>query len=338
MKRHRFRRARSDREISTADYADLADRERDWKTGKRRSFSASSSVSIRASSAVRFTPQRSRNINRGLRDIADRKRDWENRKEKVLFRLFIRFNPRHPRLDSPRIVAARRSFGPVLNVMRIEDLDAAIATANKSAYGNGAAIFTQSGQAAREFKHRIKAGMVGISVAVPASMAMFPFTGWADSFYGGLHIQGREGVQFYTQQKSSPRGGSGMAQGTFGRNDAISGGPIEVLLVDRALRRAMLRSALAATLSSSDAVTPNFPKPMASNSPKPFSIAAPASTSSDATSPPWLASAPSSSPSPSSASAGRWERARTGCVRRIAIRESRIASNGQCCCNSAVAP
>ncbi len=92
-------------------------------------------------------------------------------------------------------------FGPVLNVMRMDDLDSAIELANKSAYGNGAAIFTNSGKAAREFKHRVKAGMVGINVGVPATMAMFPFTGWDESFYGDLHIQGREGVQFYTQQK-----------------------------------------------------------------------------------------------------------------------------------------
>jgi malonate-semialdehyde dehydrogenase (acetylating)/methylmalonate-semialdehyde dehydrogenase len=83
----------------------------------------------------------------------------------------------------------------------MEDLDQAIETANRSAFGNGAAIFTRSGAAAREFKHRVKAGMVGINVGVPATMAMFPFTGWDDSFYGDLHIQGREAVQFYTQQK-----------------------------------------------------------------------------------------------------------------------------------------
>jgi malonate-semialdehyde dehydrogenase (acetylating)/methylmalonate-semialdehyde dehydrogenase len=98
-------------------------------------------------------------------------------------------------------LAREEVFGTVLNVMRMDDLDQAIEAANKSAYGNGAAIFTQSGKAAREFKHRVKAGMVGINVGVPATMAMFPFTGWDDSFYGDLHIQGKEGVQFYTQQK-----------------------------------------------------------------------------------------------------------------------------------------
>ena len=98
-------------------------------------------------------------------------------------------------------IAREEVFGPVLNVMRMDDLDHAIEVANKSAYGNGAAIFTNSGKAAREFKHRVKAGMVGINVGVPATMAMFPFTGWDESFYGDLHIQGKEGVQFYTQQK-----------------------------------------------------------------------------------------------------------------------------------------
>lgn len=98
-------------------------------------------------------------------------------------------------------IAREEVFGPVLNVMRMDDLDAAIELANRSAYGNGAAIFTQSGRAAREFKHRVKAGMVGINIGVPATVAPFPFTGWDDSFYGDLHIQGREGVAFYTQQK-----------------------------------------------------------------------------------------------------------------------------------------
>ena len=98
-------------------------------------------------------------------------------------------------------LAREEVFGPVLNVMRMDDLDHAIEQANKSSFGNGAAIFTNSAKAAREFKHRVKAGMVGINVGVPATMAMFPFTGWNESFFGDLHIQGREGVQFYTQQK-----------------------------------------------------------------------------------------------------------------------------------------
>jgi malonate-semialdehyde dehydrogenase (acetylating)/methylmalonate-semialdehyde dehydrogenase len=98
-------------------------------------------------------------------------------------------------------VAREEIFGPVLNVMHVEDLDAAIELANRSPFGNGASIFTRNGKAAREFKHRINCGMVGINVGVPASMAWFPFNGWNDSFFGDLHMQGREGVQFFTQQK-----------------------------------------------------------------------------------------------------------------------------------------
>jgi malonate-semialdehyde dehydrogenase (acetylating)/methylmalonate-semialdehyde dehydrogenase len=98
-------------------------------------------------------------------------------------------------------VAKEEIFGPVLNVMRFEDLDSAIELSNKSPYGNGASIFTRSGKAAREFKHRINCGMVGINIGVPASMAWFPFNGWNESFFGDLHMQGKEGVQFFTQQK-----------------------------------------------------------------------------------------------------------------------------------------
>jgi malonate-semialdehyde dehydrogenase (acetylating)/methylmalonate-semialdehyde dehydrogenase len=98
-------------------------------------------------------------------------------------------------------VAREEIFGPVLNVMRFEDLDSALEVANRSPYGNGASIFTRSGKAAREFKHRIRCGMVGINIGVPAAMAWFPFNGWNESFFGDLHMQGKEGVQFFTQQK-----------------------------------------------------------------------------------------------------------------------------------------
>jgi malonate-semialdehyde dehydrogenase (acetylating)/methylmalonate-semialdehyde dehydrogenase len=98
-------------------------------------------------------------------------------------------------------LAREEVFGPVLNVLHLDDFETAIALANQSAYGNGASIFTNSGKAAREFKHRVQCGMIGINIGVPASLAMFPFSGWNDSFFGDLHIQGREAVWFYTQQK-----------------------------------------------------------------------------------------------------------------------------------------
>ncbi len=94
-------------------------------------------------------------------------------------------------------------FGPVLAVMRAKTLDEAIAAANRQAFGNGAAIFTNSGKAAREFRRNVSAGMVGINVGVPAPLAYFPFSGWNDSFFGDLHIQGKEGVEFYTQRKTT---------------------------------------------------------------------------------------------------------------------------------------
>ena len=98
-------------------------------------------------------------------------------------------------------LAKEEVFGPVLNVLHMNDLDAAIETANRSSYGNGAAIFTRNGGAAREFKERVRAGMIGINVGVPAPMSMFPFSGWGESFFGDLHMQGRAGVMFYTQPK-----------------------------------------------------------------------------------------------------------------------------------------
>ena len=98
-------------------------------------------------------------------------------------------------------VVREEVFGPVLNVMHVADLNAAIELANRSPYGNGTSIFTRSGKAAREFKHRIQCGMVGINVGVPASMAWFPFNGWNESFFGDLHMQGKEGIQFFTQLK-----------------------------------------------------------------------------------------------------------------------------------------
>jgi malonate-semialdehyde dehydrogenase (acetylating)/methylmalonate-semialdehyde dehydrogenase len=100
-------------------------------------------------------------------------------------------------------VAREEIFGPVLSVIRVDQLEQAIEVGRNSPYGNGASIFTQSGWAAREFKQRFNAGMIGINIGVPAPMAWFPFTGWNQSFFGDLHIQGRESIQFYTRQKTT---------------------------------------------------------------------------------------------------------------------------------------
>jgi malonate-semialdehyde dehydrogenase (acetylating)/methylmalonate-semialdehyde dehydrogenase len=102
----------------------------------------------------------------------------------------------------PEMAVAREEvFGPVLPIIRVENLQEAIDLGHRCEYGNGAAIFTTSGRAARIFKHKFSAGMIGVNVGVPAPMAWFPFTGYKNSFFGDLHIQGKEGLMFYTQQR-----------------------------------------------------------------------------------------------------------------------------------------
>ena len=92
-------------------------------------------------------------------------------------------------------------FAPVLSVVRVNDLDEAIAWANASRFANGACLFTGSGAYMRQFREHIDAGMLGVNVGVPAPMAFFPFSGWKDSFYGDLHANGTDGVEFYTRKK-----------------------------------------------------------------------------------------------------------------------------------------
>lgn len=92
-------------------------------------------------------------------------------------------------------------FGPILGLSRPGDLDQAIQWIGESGYGNGAVIFTSSGSAARHFVRHVPCGMVGVNVGVPAPMALFSFSGWNKSFFGDLHVQGLEGILFYTRQK-----------------------------------------------------------------------------------------------------------------------------------------
>lgn len=92
-------------------------------------------------------------------------------------------------------------FGPVLSVVRADTLDEALGHLNASRYGNAASIFTASGAAARTFKRRAEAGMLGVNVGVAAPMSFFPFCGWKDSFFGDLHATGSDGIRFYTRTK-----------------------------------------------------------------------------------------------------------------------------------------
>ena len=103
---------------------------------------------------------------------------------------------------SPESELARTEiFGPVLSLMRVATIDDAIALVNASPFGNMACLFTSSGAAARKFRYEARAGNIGINVGVAAPMAFFPFTGWKDSFFGDMHAQGRDAVEFYTDKK-----------------------------------------------------------------------------------------------------------------------------------------
>jgi malonate-semialdehyde dehydrogenase (acetylating) / methylmalonate-semialdehyde dehydrogenase len=93
-------------------------------------------------------------------------------------------------------------FGPVLIVLRVPTFDAAIDLINRNPYGNGTAIFTSSGGAARRFEEEVEVGMVGINVPIPVPMAFYSFGGWKQSLFGDLHMHGIEGVYFYTRRKA----------------------------------------------------------------------------------------------------------------------------------------
>lgn len=113
-------------------------------------------------------------------------------------------------------------FGPVLIVVRVPDLPAALALVNAHEFGNGTAIFTRDGDAARAFCHEVQVGMVGVNVPIPVPMAFHSFGGWKRSLFGDLHVHGPEGVRFYTRLKTvtsrwsaAPRSGSDYVMPTM---------------------------------------------------------------------------------------------------------------------------
>jgi malonate-semialdehyde dehydrogenase (acetylating)/methylmalonate-semialdehyde dehydrogenase len=92
-------------------------------------------------------------------------------------------------------------FGPVLSVVRAGSYDEALALVNANPYGNGTAVFTRDGAAARRFQHEVEVGMVGVNVPIPVPMAYFSFGGWKASLFGDAHAHGRDGVRFFTRGK-----------------------------------------------------------------------------------------------------------------------------------------
>jgi len=98
-------------------------------------------------------------------------------------------------------IARTEIFGPVLSLMHVNSFEEAIALANSGEYGNQASLFTSSGAAARKFRYEVDAGNIGINIGVAAPMAFFPFSGWKESFFGDMHGQGMDAVEFFTQKK-----------------------------------------------------------------------------------------------------------------------------------------
>lgn len=92
-------------------------------------------------------------------------------------------------------------FVPILSIVRVKNLKQAVEIANRSDYANGACIFTSNASAIRYFRENIDAGMLGVNLGVPAPMAFFPFSGWKSSFFGSLHANGKDSVDFYTRKK-----------------------------------------------------------------------------------------------------------------------------------------
>jgi len=106
------------------------------------------------------------------------------------------------RVDASMRIYREEIFGPVLVVVRVPDLHAALQLVNHHEYGNGTAVFTRDGGTARAFSHAVQAGMVGINVPIPVPMAFHSFGGWKRSLFGNLHVHGPDGVRFYTRLKT----------------------------------------------------------------------------------------------------------------------------------------
>ena len=105
------------------------------------------------------------------------------------------------KVDPRSEIAGVEIFGPVLSLMQAQTIEEAIEVVNAASYGNMACLFTSSGAAARKFRYEAQAGNIGINIGVAAPMAFFPFSGWKESFFGDMHAQGRDAIEFYTQKK-----------------------------------------------------------------------------------------------------------------------------------------
>ena len=98
-------------------------------------------------------------------------------------------------------IATTELFGPVLGLLHVDTIDDAISLVNSGRYGNMACLFTSSGANAHKFRYEVEAGNIGINIGVAAPMAFFPFSGWKESFFGTMHGQSMDAVEFFTRKK-----------------------------------------------------------------------------------------------------------------------------------------
>src|SRR5215471_3871675 len=152
---------------------------------------------ITAESKQRVESLIGKGVNEGARVLVDgRNTSIPNYERGYFVRPTILDNV-NPRND----LAGIEIFGPVLSLMHAKTIDEAIELVNATSYGNMACLFTSSGAAARKFRYEAQAGNIGINIGVAAPMAFFPFSGWKGSFFGDMHAQGRDAIEFYTEKK-----------------------------------------------------------------------------------------------------------------------------------------
>jgi malonate-semialdehyde dehydrogenase (acetylating)/methylmalonate-semialdehyde dehydrogenase len=120
-------------------------------------------------------------------------------------------------VDPDSDAVTKEIFGPILTVIEVDTLEQAIATINRSRFGNGTSIFTESAAAVRSYRRDVEAGMIGVNIGVAAPVAFFPFSGWKDSFLGDLHAHGPDAVEFFTRKKTvtSRYFGGGAESGAY---------------------------------------------------------------------------------------------------------------------------
>jgi malonate-semialdehyde dehydrogenase (acetylating)/methylmalonate-semialdehyde dehydrogenase len=151
---------------------------------------------IRRANKEKATGYISSGLSEGARLVRDGRKDPESGDEGLFLGPTI-----FDRVDTGMKIWKDEIFAPVLSIVRAKDLGEAISLANESDFANGACLYTDSAKAIRQFREEIDAGMLGVNLGVPAPMAFFPFSGYKKSFYGDLHANGRDGVEFYTRKK-----------------------------------------------------------------------------------------------------------------------------------------